>query len=113
MTADAASAYEDVADESKVPITRSLVSPAGRLVQLDGVEYRFHVRERDNQVAVVMSQPGWASLTGHDYWYISVEHLVRNVWRHAWTHPAGVQHHVASRLAAERYDLEASNPASE
>lgn len=48
----------------------------GMVMALDGVEHRFHVRERDNRVAIVLTQPGWAALGGNDYWYLSVEDLV-------------------------------------
>jgi hypothetical protein len=49
--------------------------PNGMTMTLDGVEHRFHVRERDNRVAIVISQPGWAAAQDHDYWYVHVEDL--------------------------------------
>lgn len=108
MTVDSALAFEaPTVDPEFVGIVREVTTPDGRVVHLDGVEHRYHVRERDNCVAVVISQPGWAAHTGHDYWYVHTERLEGDRWRHEWTHPGGVPRHVAVRLAAARYDLEA------
>lgn len=89
---------------------------------LDGVELRFHVRERDNRVAVVVSQPGWAAKTGNDYWYVSVEDLRDtgktsegqrvSAWQHreGSTHPGGVTYAEAVTVARRLYEREALTP---
>ncbi len=41
----------------------------------DGIERRWHVRERDNRAAVVLSKPGWAITSGQEYWYLHIEDL--------------------------------------
>lgn len=86
---------------------------------LDGREERFHVRERDNRVAIVLSQPGWAAASGNDYWYVSVEDLqptgevsegqeVKR-WRHreGSTHQGGVSWGEAMTIARKWYEREA------
>jgi len=47
-----------------------------------GVEEKYHVRERDNHVAIVLSQPGWAATLDTDYWYVSIQDLDSSNWRH-------------------------------
>lgn len=41
---------------------------------------RYHVRERDNRVAIVVSQPGWAIKGKQDYWYVHIEDLTDGKW---------------------------------
>ena len=93
--------------------------PNGLKMTLDGVEHRFHVRERDNRIAIVISQPGWASHTHYDYWNVSIE-VLRSTgivdegqdvkrWRHrnGSTHPAGVTKAEALEIAKKWYVREA------
>ena len=93
----------------------------GLKMTLDGVEQRFHVRERDNRIAIVITQPGWAAHTNYDYWYVSIEDLrstgivdegqdVKR-WKHRTgsTYPGGVSKSKAMTVAKEWYMREAKN----
>lgn len=85
---------------------------------LDGVEHRFHVREADNRVAIVLSQPGWAAASKHDYWYLSIEDLKstgtmsegqdvkRWVHREGSTYPGGLDYAKAKEFAQAWYERE-------
>lgn len=91
----------------------------GLTMTLDGVEHRFHVRERDNRVAIVLEQPGWAAAIDHDYWYVSIAELIDTGeisegqrvkrWRHRAdsTHRGAVSKAEAMRIAKEWYAREA------
>lgn len=79
---------------------------------LDGVEERFHVRERDNRVAIVLTQPGWAAATNYSYWYVSIKDLVPGEgwrWRTCYE-GGGVNKAEAMRIAREYYAREARIP---
>ncbi len=93
----------------------------GMKMTLDGVEHRFHVRERDNCVAIVMSQPGWAAHTAYDFWYVSIEDLVstgivdEGQEVRQWAHRSGsslphggLTYHKALELAKKLYVREAT-----
>lgn len=76
---------------------------------LDGIEHRFHVRERNNSVAIVISQPGWAVASKTDFWYLSVEDLTPDGWRHreGSTHFGGMKYDEAKAKAVDWYAREA------
>lgn len=90
---------------------------------LDGVEHRFHVREADNRIAIVLSQPGWAAASGNDYWYLSIEDLVPTgrmsegqsvrtwVHREGSTYPGGLTYAKAKEFAAAWYEREGKKSA--
>lgn len=101
------------------PRERKHTLDGGMKMTLDGVEHRFHVRERDNRVAIVMSQPGWAAHTAYDFWYVSIEDLIstgivdegQEVRR--WAHRdgsslRGLAYHKALELAKKLYVREAT-----
>lgn len=74
-------------------------------VILDGVEHRYHVRERDNRVAIVLTQRPELG----DYWYVSVEDLKDSKWtfREGSCYPGGVTHERALKIGQTYYDREA------
>jgi hypothetical protein len=77
---------------------------------LDGVEWRFHVRERDNRIAILISQPGWAAASCRDYYYVSIEDLGSNGWKHregSTEQRGGMSWGKAIQLAREWYVREA------
>jgi len=108
VTAAGARALEISSLGEVTPIARQRETRGGREMRLDGVEHRHHVRERGNLVAVVLTQPGWAAHTGHDYWYLSVEDKVDGLWRHRRSADRGMRHGEALSLALRWYDEEAS-----
>ena len=79
---------------------------------LDGVQERYHVRKRDNRVAIVLNQPGWASDTASDYWYVSIEDLPKETkrWQHraGSTYPGGMPKIQAYQVLREWYQREST-----
>lgn len=81
-------------------------------MQLDGIEERYHVREKDNKIAIIVSQPGWACRDKYDYWYVSIEILPdeTSVWKHrdgSTSSRGGMPKKVAMEVALEFYQREA------
>jgi hypothetical protein len=78
---------------------------------LDGVEERFHVRERDNRVAIVLSHAGWSAAIGGDYWYLSIEDLntATKKWIFRTVYPGGMTKTEALKWAKKAYISESKN----
>ena len=72
---------------------------------LDGIEQRYHVRERDNRVAVILYKPGWACVDGADFWYLGIEDLKNSEWKHRrGSSVGGLRIREALDLAESTYD---------
>lgn len=81
---------------------------SGKTIHVDRLDMRFHVREKDNRVAIVLSCPGWAVQEPvHDYWYVSVEHLTNSGWEHQkGSTSEGRSFREAMEVVKDKYDEE-------